>query len=212
MDFIKWVIGGTIGAAIGGAIWIAVGYYLEAEVGYIAWAIGLLAGIGVRVMADQDEGIMSGIAGIFSATMVILASKYVVVSMFVNSALADGFSNDVDSTDIIVSFADTIAEEQEAAGKKLAWPPGMTYEEATEKDDYPKDIWAQAEKQFNEMSAEEKQQLVDQRQEAMRQFSEVMGDSIKEAAFKDSFAPFDFLWFGLAAMTAFRVSSGASDD
>lgn len=36
MDFIKWFVGGLIGAAIGGAVWIAVGYFLEAEVGYIA--------------------------------------------------------------------------------------------------------------------------------------------------------------------------------
>ena len=51
MSFLKWLAAGFIGAAIGGAVWVGVGYFAEAEVGYIAWGIGLLAGIGVRVAA-----------------------------------------------------------------------------------------------------------------------------------------------------------------
>ena len=88
MDFIKWFVGGLIGAAIGGAVWIAVGYFLEAEVGYIAWGIGLLAGIGVRAMAGNSEGAMCGIAGVLSAVGVVLLSKYLVISLHVNALIA----------------------------------------------------------------------------------------------------------------------------
>ena len=60
---------GFIGAAIGGGVWVGVGYFAEAEVGYIAWGIGLLAGIGVRVVANEDDlGMMSGFAAILSAS------------------------------------------------------------------------------------------------------------------------------------------------
>ena len=65
MNFLKWLLAGFIGAAIG----VGVGYFAEAKVGYIAWGIGLLAGIGVRVAANEDDlGMMSGIAAILSAS------------------------------------------------------------------------------------------------------------------------------------------------
>ena len=42
---------------------------LKPKVGYIAWGIGLLAGIGVRVAANEDDlGMMSGFAAILSAS------------------------------------------------------------------------------------------------------------------------------------------------
>jgi len=65
MNFLKWLLAGFIGAAIG----VGVGYFAEAKVGYIAWGIGLLAGIGVRVAANEDDlGMMSGFAAILSAS------------------------------------------------------------------------------------------------------------------------------------------------
>lgn len=57
--------------------------------------------------------------------------------------------------------------------------------------------------------------MTQQSQAEMEQFQEIMagslGDSVKSTAFKESFSPFDALWFFLAAATAFRVGSGAQD-
>jgi len=37
---------------------------------------------------------------------------------------------------------------------------------------------------------------------------EELKSQISTAAFKDSFGPFDLLWFALAVMTAFKIGSG----
>lgn len=34
----------------------------------------------------------------------------------------------------------------------------------------------------------------------------------KQRMFQQSFSPFDFLWFGLAALTAYRVGSGTANN
>ncbi len=123
MDFLKWLIGGVVGAAIGGAIWVAVGYFLNAEVGYIAWGIGLLAGIGVRVVAGNDEGMMCGVAGVLAAVAIILGAKYMVVSLMMNDALGEvavgGGEFALTDEDMIASIATEIATEQESQGKSL---------------------------------------------------------------------------------------------
>ena len=219
MSALKWVAGGAVGAAIGGAIWIAVGYFLEAEVGYIAWAIGLFAGIGVRVTADSDVGFGPGGIAVICAVLAVLGSKYLVVSLLVDNAFAspDVMSDfQISEQDMVVRLADDVAEEFESAGKKLRWPNEMTMEDASTEQDYPRDVWSEARKRYDAQSAEEKAENLKVAQEEMAQFAqlfqETLGGSVKDEAFRESFAPFDLLWFGLAAFTAFRVGSGMAGD
>lgn len=214
MSFLKWLAAGFIGAAIGGAVWVGVGYFAEAEVGYIAWGIGLLAGIGVRVAADEDDlGMMSGFAAIISASAVIFLSKYLVVSMLVNDAMGEIPTDfEVTPNDMIVGIADEVVTEWETAGKPVNWPPGMTIDEASEEVHYPKDVWAEASNRWNEIPPEEQRNQMNERKEAQQQFIEGLSETIKEQAFEESFNGFDLLWFGLAALTAFRVGGSALDD
>lgn len=214
MNFFKWLLAGIIGATIGGAIWVAVGYFAEAEVGYIAWGIGFLAGLGVRLAADDsDVGAMSGIAAVLAASGIIVAAKYMVVSLLVGNAMAE---MDVDSTltpmDMIVGIADEVVAEWEAEGKPVNWKTGMTIDEATSQADYPPDVWAEASKRWDEVPAAEQQAKIEQATEARRQFAEMISGSIQDEAFEASFNGFDLLWFGLAAWTAFRIAGGGNDD
>lgn len=130
MGFPKWLVGGLIGTTIGVAVWVAVGFFLEREIGYIAWAIGLLAGIGVRTAAPLDSGVLPGGTALICAVVGVVAAKLLVVTLLMDHAMADGG------------------------------------------------------------------------------FAESMGGATKGVAFKDSFSPFDFLWVGLAAITAFKVGNG----
>ena len=113
---------------------------------------------------------------------------------------------------MIVGIADEVVGEYQAAGQPVNWPPGMTIDEATSKADYPVDVWLIAEKRWNELDAQEQQRQITERKEAIEQFMGAFGDGIRESAFQDSFGPFDLLWFGLAAFTAFRLGSGSTDD
>ena len=213
-EFFKWLLAGIIGAAIGGAVWVAVGYYAESEVGYIAWGIGFLAGLGVRMTADDhDVGVMSGIAAVLAAAGIIVLAKYMVVSLLVGNAMAE---MDVDSTltpmDMTVGIADDVVAEWEAEGKTITWKAGMTIDDATTQADYPADVWAEASKRWNEVPPAEQQTRIEEATEARQQFAEMISASIKDDAFEASFNGFDLLWFGLAAFTAFRIAGGGNDE
>lgn len=214
MDFLKWLVGGLVGAAIGGAVWIAVGYFLEAEVGYIAWGIGLLAGIGVRIAAGQNDGVMCGIAAVIAAVAVVLSSKYMVVSMQVDAVLADQSFEAFSFTDedMIMSIASDKVLDYQEAGRQLKWPPGMSLELAETKAQFPQEVWKEAEAEWNALPEEERSQQLKLRSELTRQFAETLADAVKEEGFRESFNPFDLLWLGLAAFTAFRVGSGLVGD
>ena len=51
------VIGGVLAAVIGGLIWAAIAITTGYEIGYVAWAIGGLAGIGVVLFAKGKKGV-----------------------------------------------------------------------------------------------------------------------------------------------------------
>lgn len=92
MPFFKWLLGGFAGGAIGSVIWILVSHYLNAEVGYVAWGIGILTGLGVR-MASRYDGTpptkaQSIVAAVIAGTMV-LGAKYMVVSLAVDQMVAE---------------------------------------------------------------------------------------------------------------------------
>lgn len=212
MDFMKWFIGGVIGAAIGGAVWIAVGYFLEAEVGYVAWGIGFLAGIGVRIAAGTSDGVMPGIAGVLSAVGIVLLSKYIVISLYVNALMAETPMWQAGEESVIVTIADEVVDEYEAQGKRLNWPAGMSVDEAYEEAHYPREIWQEAKKRWQDIPADEQQQLIEAEEARSKELAQEIAGFAKDEAFKASLSPFDLLWLGLAAFTAFRIGSGANNE
>ena len=222
MAFGKWLVGGLIGGLIGAAIWVAIGYFAKAEVGYVAWGIGLLVGLGVRFAAasdDQDPSPAQGILAAVLALVTILGAKYVVVELLVNDAMATEMTAlDVqfDENDMIVGYADEIVAAKSEAGEQLQWPEGKDVDVAEAESDYPPGIWPQAEEKWNALSEEEQKAKIEQESEALRALADALGDAFAgeatKEAFMDSFTPFDLLWFGLALYTAFSVGYGNEDD
>ena len=49
MKFAKWGLGGLVGGAIGAAIWAGIVYAIHVEIGWLAWGVGALVGLGVRL-------------------------------------------------------------------------------------------------------------------------------------------------------------------
>ena len=91
IGFPKWLLAGVVAASVGGAVWVALAYFLGVEVGYIAWGIGFLAGVGVRWAAGENGGFLPGAAAVIAAVAVVAFSKYMAVSVAMDAAFADSF-------------------------------------------------------------------------------------------------------------------------
>ena len=84
-----WVVGGTIGGTLGAAIWVGVGYFTGFEVGWIAWGVGVLTGMGVAAVASAngEADAASGITAAVISILAVLAGKYAVVHLVVDQLL-----------------------------------------------------------------------------------------------------------------------------
>lgn len=196
-----------IGAIIGAAIWAGITYATNREVGFVAWGIGGLVGLAVRYAAQESEGPKFGALAAGVAILAIVAGKFLAASLIVSDIKVEGFATVTDQ-DMIVRQADEIVRDRQAKGKRVNFPPGMTLEKATKREDYPADIWQEATKKWNAVGATEQQRLIaDEKKQREEALGELKGKA-REFVFRDSFGPFDILWFVLATITAYRLGAG----
>lgn len=212
MDLLKWIIAGTIGGLIGCAVWVGIGYGTGYEVGWIAWGVGFLAGVGVRIAAGETEGMAPGVVACVIAVAAVVGAKFLVVHLLVEKELGDAVASGFSFTeqDLIGIKATDITEEMEAAGKQLQWPENADPENPLAQSAFPKEVWDEATKRWNDLSEQDRTSFRQEKEDESRQLAEVLTTTIRDEAFKQSFAAFDLLWFGLAAFTAFKIGSGTA--
>jgi len=213
MPFVKWLIAGVVGAAIGGAVWVLVAYFANLEVGYIAWGIGFLAGLGVRrSMETAQVSTVAGIAAVAAALLVILGSKYYVAHMHVENALGP-LRADAAQSDPVKEVAGDIVVEREQAGQAVNWPKLPADAELNEdvivEIEFPADVLEEARARWDSMPDADRTQYQESRRAERVEKLEEFRSVFREEAFKRSFGPFDLLWFGLAMMTAFKIGKGS---
>jgi len=226
MNAVKMAIGGALAGLIGAAIWAGIGYFTGLEIGWIAWGIGMLVGIGVRVVGSQEvayfdktqrkmvrsrvgaEGPLAGMVAAVLAVVSVLAGKYALVHLFL-SAPAASLEDYLEDDAMISSIADDIVVERESQGRAVSWPSGVTPGEAYERADYPPEIWTEAETRWNALPEDEQASLKKAQAELIGMALGNM-EGAQSAVFFSSFGVFDLLWFGLAAATAFKLGSSAS--
>lgn len=212
MNILKWLIAGTVGGAVGAAVWAAIAYYASFEIGWIAWGIGGLVGICVRVAAGTDDD-LAGIVAAALAALSVIGGKYAATSMHVDDAFAEasGAVAEIDDDSAIMFIADQIIEQRLAAGEQIAWPGDVeAVEDAMEEADYPPEIWADAASRWDGLSPTEQADRKHQMAVYFKGQMESFRASVQEEAFLETFGLFDVLFFGLAVATAFTVGSGRS--
>lgn len=221
----KTMINATIGAAVGGllgaAAWAALMYFLHLEIGWLAWGVGILAGVGVAVVVKDERTAMTGVIAAVIALGSLALGKYAGVHFLAKDALsemqADLLSDNFTFTlaDAQISLADQVVEEYEDQGKAVNWPAGMTYEDAEQPEHYPPDLWADAQGRWNAMSAAEQEDYRAQQQASIQSAIASMGGEIRSMmeaeGFKSSFSMWDFIFGGLALVTAFKIGSGGDE-
>src|SRR5262245_35725197 len=112
MNYGKWVVGGVIGGAVGAAVWAAITYFTSREIGWIAWGVGFVVGLGVRVAAGNESGFAPGITAAVLAVFALVVGKYAAVTLIVNKMNVNLPAMAVTADDMIVRKANEIVEER----------------------------------------------------------------------------------------------------
>lgn len=207
------MIGGMVGGAIGAAIWAAVAYFANIEIGWIAWGVGGLVGLGAALGARGETGIETGVAAAVIALIAVAAGKYAAVGLYVNEinnkVVASIHFTEVDAQE---HMAHQLADQALSEGKTLKWPEGKSLEDAETQADYPKEIWKDMSARWKSMTPDERAQYVKAAEDQAKHSIASIASSVRDEGFQASFGAFDLLWFGLALFTAFKVGAGMSGD
>ncbi|HBE70856.1 MAG TPA: hypothetical protein DDW52_22145 [Planctomycetaceae bacterium] len=217
MPFIKWLIGGAIGAVVGGLVWVLLGYYANIEVGYVAWGIGILVGLGVRFAAHLDSIEESEFQGVVAAAIALLAvitSKFVVFYLLVSGPMSSildeaAESSSIDDGTVMTMLADNVVEELEERGRTIRWPAGQNKETAVGEADYPPAVWKEASKRFENLTEADREDMLAERQQSLEELRSLL--EAEMPTFTDTFSPMDALWIFLAVASAYKLASGGSD-
>lgn len=205
MPLLKWVLGGLIGGLLGAIVWVAIAYLAHVEIGWVAWGMGGLVGLGVRLAAGDEMGPKPGIVAAILAIVTVYAAKYLTVYLIIAAEMP---KVEVTANDLIVDLADQVVVERTTKRQRVNWPKGTRPEMTASQADFPADVWKEATARWNKLGeAEQQQRLAARRKEIAGALSELKS-SIRGEAFKKSFGPLDLLWFFLATATAFKVGSG----
>jgi hypothetical protein len=152
-------IAGGIAAAI---IWVTFTSAFGREFGWLACAIGLSAGLAIRRFNPTITRGVAVSAAVLATIAVISSAKYFVASSLAAQRFAVLRSQlvTVDEDMMIATVADEIAQERLKANQPVAWPAGMTYEDAMEQEDYPADIWAAARERWSKFTKGEQERRI----------------------------------------------------
>lgn len=99
------LIGGSVAAVIGGAIWGLIVIYTGYVIGYMAWAIGGLAGFGVALFAGGKRGIPLQVVAVLASVLGILVGKYFVFFHYMKEVVSKEYGAEAASNLSMLSEA-----------------------------------------------------------------------------------------------------------
>jgi len=70
------LIGGAVAAAVGGGVWGLIVNATGYEIGYLAWGLGLLSGLGVVIASGGKKGPALQVLAVVSSLAAVLFGKY----------------------------------------------------------------------------------------------------------------------------------------
>jgi hypothetical protein len=197
-------------------IWAGISYFTGYEIGWIAWGVGGLVGLGCAKGGKGSSNLLGTIA-IVITLLSILAGKYAAVEFGIRKEfgseeeILQSALTELQKDEVVVSYlADEIIEERQAQGDTIQWPSGVNPEEASQQSDYPPTIWSKAASKWEGMSPEEQEEYRDQLAEQIRANVQAFFSDISATGFLSSFGFIDLLFFGLAVATAFKIAARGS--
>lgn len=208
----KGIIIAVVAGVMGTVVWASIVYFTGFEIGWLAWGIG--AAVGASFAVNKNRTIATGIIAVAIAVVAILAGKFFALEALISQSvgeeaqfMADAM-NDPENEYIISWIADSIVQEKIENGETVKFPDGVELGAATQKHEYPKAIWADAEYQWQQLTKQEQEDLkVELKNTAEADIDEYAG-SLRQESYKHSFGLRDIIFFALAIGTAFKIGSG----
>ncbi len=189
------IVGSAIGAAIGAGIWTAVAYFANYEIGWIAWGLGGLAGIGMHLGA-RDTNSYHGVIAAVIAILGIVVAKFALVAIVMSVALGDENAGSPRER-LIEAYAEREVPE-------LNLP-----EDATEQQfdaEFEKHMVVERPKAKQRVDAMSDDEVRRELEQIDAEFAEALS-TIRTALFMRQFTLIDLLFAFLAIGTAYRVGA-----
>jgi hypothetical protein len=224
----KMLLGGALGGLLGATAWTAAGYFTGREAGYAALAVGLLAGLGVRLLGTSEiayfdkvrrrmvrrraatGGPLAGVVAVLIALVAVFGAKYALWRLTSPVAERAAAMAEIDESLLIAPIASDVADELESQGRSLSWPEGVTPSEAVAQEHFPPEVWSEAVNRWNQMSEEEKAARTREMAEELRIVPPAAEQEETEpATFVSAFGLLDLLWLALAAAAAFALGASS---
>jgi hypothetical protein len=201
--FVKGLVGALVGAVVGMLIWFflikATGY----EIGWVAWGVGALTGVGARVVGADGCFKLGLVAGIL-AFLAIIGGQYL--------ALRSLTMKEFDKLAIVayqaqVEYAKQITTANSEADMKALY--------AKENDETVSDIKSQDWDDFNQKDLPKLKELAAGKpteQEFVHNFhKQALSVGSEFEMLKESVGLFTLLWIFLGVGSAFKLASGRND-
>src|SRR5688572_28049057 len=112
--------------------------------------------------------------------------------------------------EIFLVLVDDVAVEFANQNKAMTWPDGMTYEDAAEEADYPKEVVTEAKGRWERADEAWRGQFREYAKGKMKHNVEAFAAAVRGDGFIESFGALDIVFFLLAVATAYGIGSGAS--
>ncbi len=207
----KGIIAGVIAGFAGAVVWALIAVFANIEIGWLAWGIG--AAVGAAVAWGSEGTPAMGVAAVIISVLAIVGGKYISVEMALAKEMgnADEYINTMteDEENLIFWMADLVVAQIEEAGGTVAWPKGARPDGLGTKDEYPREIWTQAQQALATMTPENKDEFKELVRQQMDENIAMNTADLKKEGFLASFSLFDVLFFFLAIGTAYKIGSKA---
>lgn len=185
------LVGGVAGGVIGVILWTSVTYFTGYEIGWVAWFVGVLTGLGVSAATERRGRILIGAMASLIAVGAIGAGKVTLARLAASQEIADVGANFTDEDAIY-----HMAENDPGAA------PGDTDDDTID----PAAI-DRATARWSKMSETERDAYRMQASHEVSQRMEQDAEAVTAVALIASLSPFDLLWIGLAAASSFKIAA-----
>lgn len=204
------ILGGVIGGAMGSGAWVAIVHFTGYEVGFVAWGVGLLVGLGAMSLSGGRSTAAGAVAAGLIALTAVLAGKAGMAYLQVDEVRTQlGLDGRVGKEMAITAIAEDVQKEFAAQGMAMneQWPRGVL-KENDPRTFYAPQVWAEAERRWGAFSASDQMAI---RSRLESHVSDEPGQLFL-AAFLGSFSLYDMIWLVLASMSAYKIASSGGDE